>query len=154
MARLRKSTLYGCRSSKGVTLIELIVVLTILGIAMAAASPSLLRGIDRFSLDSAGHQLVAAFRTARNEARLGQQELLGTFSGGEFVLVRGSQRAVRVRLPASVEVQFVDQPAEYSFLASGQILGPERLELVAGGRYRGVLILGPPPGTVRFEARP
>jgi prepilin-type N-terminal cleavage/methylation domain-containing protein len=139
---------------RGVTLIELIVVLSIVGLAIIVASPSLLKGIDRFALDSTGHQLVTAFRTARNEARLGQQELLGTFSGDEFVLVRRDQRVTRIKLPGRVEVQARDKQAEYSFLASGQILGAERLELIAGGRYRGTLILGPPPGTVRFEAKP
>jgi Tfp pilus assembly protein FimT len=129
----------------------LIVVLSILGLAIVVASPSLFKGLDRFALDSAGHQLVAAFRTARTEARLSQQELLGTFSGDAFVLVRRDRRVSRVKLPGSLEVQSMNQKAEYSFLASGQILGPERLELVAGGRHRGVLILGPPPGTIRFE---
>lgn len=136
---------------RGITLIELIVVLSIVGLAIIVASPPLLKVIDRFALDSTGHQLVTAFRTARNEARLGQQELLGTFSGDEFVLVRGDQRVTRIKLPGRVEVQIIGKQAEYSFLPSGQILGGERLELTAGGRYRGALILGPPPGTVRFE---
>ena len=137
--------------SRGVTLIELLVVLAILGVAVAVASPSLFRSVDRFALDSTGHQLVSTFRMARNEARLGQRELLGTLSGGELVLSRGDERLKGMKLPQSIEVQSPADGVAYAFLASGQILGPERLELVSGGRYRGVLILGPPPGTVRFE---
>jgi prepilin-type N-terminal cleavage/methylation domain-containing protein len=137
--------------SSGVTLIELIVVLTIIGVTIAVASPSLLKRIDKFSLDSAGRQLVTAFRLARNDARLQQREVLGTLSGDEFVLSLGDGRVQRVKIPRDVVVQSVGAEVDYVFLSSGQILGPERLELVAGGRYRGALILGPPPGSVRFE---
>ena len=139
-------------SFRGVTLIELIVVLLIVGIAIAAATPSFLKRIDRFALDSTGRQLVIAFRSARNEARLSQRPLLGSFSRGEFVILRGSQRLQSVKLSDSIAIAAAGQ--QYDFLASGQILGPERLEVIAGGRYKGALILGPPPGTVRFQAEP
>jgi prepilin-type N-terminal cleavage/methylation domain-containing protein len=134
-----------------VTLIELLVVLSILGIALTLAGPSMFRSMDRFALDSSGHQLVTAFRLARNEAKLGQQEILGNVSGGELVLLRGEQRLKGVQFPNGLEMQSIGRDVSYVFLPSGQILGPERLEFVSGGRYRGTLILGPPPGTVRFE---
>jgi prepilin-type N-terminal cleavage/methylation domain-containing protein len=136
--------------ARGVTLIELIVVLAILGIAMALVGPTTQRVVERFSLDSTGHQLVSAFRMARHDARLGQREVLGKLSGDEFVFLRGERRLKTIKLPRNVEVQSGEREAAYSFLGSGQILGPERLQLVSG-RYHGVLILGPPPGTVRFE---
>jgi prepilin-type N-terminal cleavage/methylation domain-containing protein len=135
----------------GVTLIELIVVLSIIGVTIAVASPSLLKRIDKFSLDSVGRQLVTAFRLAKNDARLQQREVLGTLSGDEFVLSFGQGRVQRVKMPRDVVVHSIGPEVNYIFLSSGQILGPERLELVAGGRYRGALILGPPPGAVRFE---
>ena len=137
-------------NSRGVTLIELLVVLAILAVAIALASPSLFRSVDRFTLDSAGHQLVNTFRMARNEARLGQHDLLATLSRGQFVLSRGDKPVKSVPLPQSVEIQSSGEGVAYAFLPSGQILGPERLQLVSGGRH-GALILGPPPGTVRFE---
>jgi prepilin-type N-terminal cleavage/methylation domain-containing protein len=137
-------------TSRGVTLIELLVVLAILGVALALVSPSLFRSMDRFALDSTGHQLVNTFRMARYEARLGQRELLGMLSRGEFVLTRGSDPIKSLQLPNSIEVQSSEKDAAYAFLPSGQILGPERLTLVSGARS-GALILGPPPGTVRFE---
>jgi prepilin-type N-terminal cleavage/methylation domain-containing protein len=138
-------------SSSGVTLIELIVVLSIIGVTIAVASPSLLKRIDKFSLDSVGRQLVTAFRLAKNDARLQQREVLGNLSGDEFVLSLGEGRVQRVKMPRDVVVHSMGTEVHYIFLPSGQILGPERLELVAGGRYRGALILGPPPGSVRFE---
>jgi prepilin-type N-terminal cleavage/methylation domain-containing protein len=137
------------KRNRGVTLIELLVVLAILGIALTLAGPSMFKSMDRFALDSAGRQLVNTFRLARNEAKLGQQEILGTLSGRELVLLRGEQRIKGLTLPNNLEL--TGQDIAYTFLPSGQILGPERLELISGGRYHGVLILGPPPGTVRFE---
>jgi prepilin-type N-terminal cleavage/methylation domain-containing protein len=140
-------------SSQGVTLIELMVVLAILGIALVVAGPSTQNSIEKFALNSIGHQLVSAFRAARHEARLGQREVLGKLSGGEFVFVRGNQRLKSLKLSRTVELESIESQVAYSFLPSGQILGPERIQLISGGRYRGVLILGPPPGTVRFEMR-
>lgn len=138
-------------TTRGVTLIELIVVLAILGIAMALAGPATQRVVEKFSLNSTGHQLVSAFRLARHEARLSQREVLGRLAAGEFVLQRGEQRLKGLKLPGGVEAESGEREITYSFLASGQILGPERIQLISGGRYRGALILGPPPGTVRFE---
>jgi prepilin-type N-terminal cleavage/methylation domain-containing protein len=139
------------KAEQGVTLIELMAVLAILGIAMALAGPATQKAVERFALNSTGHQLVSAFRAARHEARVGQREVLGKLSGDEFVLLRGEQRLKGLKLSRSVELDSRESQVNYSFLSSGQILGPERIELVSGGRYRGALILGPPPGTVRFE---
>jgi prepilin-type N-terminal cleavage/methylation domain-containing protein len=138
-------------SAVGVTLIELIVVLAILGIVMALAGPATQRVVEKFTLNSTGHQLVSAFRLARHEARLGQREVLGKLSRDEFILLRGEQRLKGIKLPRDVEVESGEREIAYSFLASGHILGPERIQLTSGGRYHGALILGPPPGTVRFE---
>ena len=137
--------------SRGVTLIELLVVLAILAIALVLTGPSIQRSVEKFDLNSTGHRLVSAFRLARHEARVGQREVLGRLSGDEFVLLRGEQRLNGVTLPKGLEVEPGQRQIAYSFLPSGQILGPERIQLIAGGRYRGTLILGPPPGTVRFE---
>ena len=137
--------------NRGATLIELLVVLAILAIAMALAGPSMQKTVERFTLDSTGHQLVSAFRMARHEATLGQRDVLGKLSGDELVLLRGEQRLKGLKLPKNIEVESNEKEVAYSFMASGQILGPERLHLISGGRYRGVLILGPPPGTVHFE---
>jgi Tfp pilus assembly protein FimT len=148
------SILPGCAArSRGITLIELLVILAILGVALALAGPATQKALERFALNSSGHQLVSAFRLARHEARLGQREVLGTLSGGEFVLHRGEQRLKGVKLLNDVEVESSDRQVSYSFLPSGQILGPERIQLSSGGRYHGALILGPPPGTVRFEMK-
>jgi prepilin-type N-terminal cleavage/methylation domain-containing protein len=138
-------------TARGVTLIELLVVLAILGIALALAGPATQKAVERFALNSSGHQLVSAFRQARHEARLGQREVLGKLLGDEFVLMRGDQRLKGIKLPKDVEVESSERQIAYSFLPSGQILGPERIQLISGGRYHGALILGPPPGTVRFE---
>ena len=138
---------------RGVTLIELLVVLAILGIALALAGPATQKSVERFTLNSTGHQLVSTFRLARLEAKLAQREVLGTLSGDEFVFMRGEQRLKGLSLPPSIDVETGERQVAYSFLPSGHILGPERIQLVSGGRYRGALILGPPPGTVRFEMR-
>jgi prepilin-type N-terminal cleavage/methylation domain-containing protein len=137
--------------SAGVTLIELIAVLAILGVAIALVTPSLFASVDRFQLNATGRRLVDAFRLARNEARFGQRDATGVVKDNEFVIFRGTSRVSAVPLPTNLEVRTASGQPIYTFLPSGQILGPERLELQGSGRNQGVIILGPPPGTVRFE---
>jgi hypothetical protein len=111
----------------------------------------MLRAVDRFSLNSSGRQLVSAFRSARGEARIGQQELLGTLRDGEFVFYKGASRFSSVKLPNGAQVDAAEVPPDYTFLPTGQILGPGRLSLTLNGRYRSSIVLGPEAGAVHFE---
>jgi prepilin-type N-terminal cleavage/methylation domain-containing protein len=140
------------RASRGVTLIELLVVLVILAIAVSLAAPSLINAAEKFGLSSAGRQIVSTIRSARNEAKAKQQELLATFAGGELIVDHGEgKQNIAVHLPEGVRISPESIPASYTLLPSGQILGPQRLELILNDRYRVFVVLGPGPGTVKLE---
>ena len=134
----------------GVSFIELLVVLTILAIATTTAGPALVKSVDKFALNSTGRRLAGAFRTAQIEAKLGQREVLGTLSDGEFIFVKGDKQVGSLKLPANLQV-LPEGDVAYTFLTTGQILGPPRLELTVDARYRGWIVLGPGAGTVRFQ---
>lgn len=52
----------------GFTLIEMIVVLVIIGLALALIMPNLGRGIGRYTLAATAHDVAAALRLARDQA--------------------------------------------------------------------------------------
>jgi type II secretory pathway pseudopilin PulG len=133
-------------------LIELIVVLVIVSIVISFAGPSLISAAGKFGLASAGRQIVSTIRAARNEARAKQQELLAIIADGELIVDHGDGRQIAaVHLPEGVRIGPESVPATYTLLPSGQILGPQRLELILNERYRVFIVLGPGPGAVKLE---
>src|SRR5437773_10627062 len=56
------------RSQSGITLIEMLVVMTLLGIVAAIAGPSVGSGVETVRLRSTAERLAATFRTGRNRA--------------------------------------------------------------------------------------
>jgi len=150
------------RPCAGVSLIELIVVLAIIGVAATLAAPSLFNAADKFTLNSTGRQFVAFLRAGRNEAKATQRELMAVVDGRELNFEYGGNRKTVLRLAEGISVESgqeneasqrsEDVPPSYAFLPTGQILGPQRLELSMRGRYRGFIRLGPGPGAVTFES--
>jgi len=140
------------KASRGVTLIELVVVLVIVAIAISLAAPSLISAAGKFGLASAGRRIVSTIRATRNEARAGQQELLAVLTDGELLVDRGNGKPTSVmHLPKGVRIPTESIPATYTLLPSGQILGPQRIELIFNDRYRVFVVLGPGPGAVKLE---
>jgi len=133
-------------------LIELIVVLVLVSLVVGLAGPSLINAAGKFSLASAGRQIVSAIRAGRNEARAKQQELLAVITDGELIVDHGDGKQIAaVHLPEGVRIGPESIPSTYTLLPSGQILGPQRLELILKERYRVFIVLGPGPGAVRLE---
>lgn len=140
---------------RGITLIELMVVMALLSMATLLVGPAVGSGVDNLLLHSTGRQLVSAFRLAQTEAKLEQQELVAVVNGGQFLFLKDSRTVRVVTLPTSIEVLPSPDTPTYIFLGSGQILGPARLELLNRRGRRGVLMLGPAPGAIQFrEERP
>lgn len=64
----------GARAGRGVTLLELLVVLSIMGIVAALVIPTFGGGVSTTELKSAARQMAAALRLARSEALATRRE--------------------------------------------------------------------------------
>jgi general secretion pathway protein H len=90
--------------ARGVTLLELLVVLAIMGLVAALAVPVLGPGVSTSDLKAAARQLAAGMRLARSEAMASRRETFVTIDvEGRRFLVGTDTRAHP--LPKDVEIQ-------------------------------------------------
>jgi prepilin-type N-terminal cleavage/methylation domain-containing protein len=129
----------------GFTLLEIIVVLVLMGLAIGLVAPTVGAGVDSFRLQVAGSQLVAAFRQAQTTARLQQTTMLAVYSNHQFVFSKNHQVVRTLSLSPLVQTA-PDELIAYMFLPSGQVLGPSQIELSTGNKMRRMVFsLGPTP---------
>jgi prepilin-type N-terminal cleavage/methylation domain-containing protein len=132
-------------NTDGFTLLEIIVVLVLMGLAMGLVAPTVGAGVESFRLQAAGSQVVAAFRQAQSAARLQQTSILAVYSNHQFVFSKNHQIVRTLSLSPLVETSPSDLIA-YMFLPTGQVLGPSQIELSTGNnKKRIVFSLGPTP---------
>ncbi len=95
------------KSSKGYTLLELMIVVILIGIVTALAAPQISQAIKNHSLSDAANQTVLAFRTGRSQAaRLNKAFGVFVTNGGVRDLVRVDRSASNLcqNLPAMCTV--------------------------------------------------
>jgi prepilin-type N-terminal cleavage/methylation domain-containing protein len=138
----------GTPRASGISLIELLVVMALLGLAATLVAPSIGGGLDNLILRSTGRQLVSVLRQVQAEARTRQTTLAARVEDGRIVLVEDGGVRI-VDLNSSIRIGGGTE-ASYVVLGSGQIIGPERLVLENGRGRRGALLLGPLPGQIHF----
>lgn len=86
-----------CNSARGYTLTELLVVLVVLGLAVALTAPALFRATPQSRLNRSVDRIEQAARTARTEARLtGQDTLLILDVDARSVTLWPSENAIRL----------------------------------------------------------
>ncbi len=131
------------RASAGFTLIELIVVLAIMGLVVALASPRLHRALPGAELAAGAEELAAALRRTRARAIAGghRAALLIDIEAARYALAGGPGR----RLPKGIEVEIrtaadaldpIARRAAMTFYADGTAAGG-RIVLRRGTRaYR------------------
>ena len=145
-----KSAQRTIRRASGVTLIELLIVMALIALIAAIAAPAIGRGLDSMALRSTGTRVVAAFRAAQARARTTQRSLAARVESGRITLIAEGAEPARWELESDVRMGDGGSVATYLFLPTGQIVGPERLSLETPYGRRGVLTVGPAPGTVQF----
>ena len=146
---------------RGVTLIELMVVLGIVALIVAISFPSTIAGLENIRLSS-GARSVAAFMTAAaNRAERRQQPIELTVYVRENVVVLRSADATFVRrlgLPPGIAVASVwppledvnDAPRSFLFMPGGT---PPRMGIEVINRHgaRRMVQLNPITGVTRIE---
>ncbi|PYS36282.1 MAG: hypothetical protein DMG14_24960, partial [Acidobacteria bacterium] len=140
----------GVLDQRGVTLVELLVVMVILSIALAMVVPSMTNSYDNWVLRSAGRRTVALFRFASDVARRDGTEIAGYYAEHRFQLLRKGSIFRQLEVPASITVR-PEKPSGVVFLPTGQIIatGPVVLENQRGRKM--MVEVGRLPGEVHSK---
>lgn len=107
------------RTTRGFTLIEVILVLLLIGVVVAVAAVSLTDGISSARVRSAGHDLVAALRYTRAQAIVTRRQ-----QALELDVEARSYSAPKrdiVQLPRNVELRLLTAAEEQTGAGSGRI---------------------------------
>ena len=135
--------------ASGITLIELVIVMALLSLAAALVGPAVGAGLDNMALRSMGRRLISVFRQVQANARTSQETLAVRVENGQIAVVSARGLPRILNLNPAIRVGS-GEDVTYLFLGSGQIVGPEHLNL-ENRRGRIVTItLGPAPGTVEL----
>jgi prepilin-type N-terminal cleavage/methylation domain-containing protein len=118
-------------SARGITLIELIVVMAILSVVLAFVGPSVSTGIDNIILTSEGQRVLSAFRLAQNKARNTGERVFATYDETSLRFFKGDQTYQTVTLTRGTRLVLSDKTPTLVFLESGQIVGPDAIELLS-----------------------
>jgi general secretion pathway protein H len=155
MKRIRKE-------AAGVTLIEMLVVITLASILLAIVFPSVGSGLGTLELRSAATRLAAAARYARDQAVYRQQIFqleIDSQSGAVAVENLEGAKANRYQLPESVHIQEVlpaedgrtDSVRRFFFLPDG---GAPEFQVILANSRRQIAVIGDPlTGTAKVEER-
>ena len=121
------------RSKKGFSLLELIVVLMLLGLAVGVVMPSFSRGLKGLELETAGRDLITRMRHARSQAIAKQKVFRIILIKNEeenvpdyYIFANEFEQEIRkVSLPEGVSIQTEEQafPVRISFYANGRSSG-------------------------------
>jgi len=121
------------RSKKGVSLLELIVVLMLLGLAVGVVMPSFSRGLKGLELETAGRDLITQMRYARSQAIAKQKVFRIILWKNEeenapdyYIFSNEFEQEIRkVFLPEGVSVETEEQafPVRINFYANGRSSG-------------------------------
>jgi len=140
----------GFGRQKGVTLVEVLVVMIVLAISLAVTVPSVGQSYDNWQLRSTGRRAAAMFRSASGMARRKGSEIAGYYAERKLVLIQQGKTLNALDIPTSITTR-PEKPQAVMFLPSGQIISSEPF-VFANERGRSVVIeFGPLPGDVRYR---
>jgi prepilin-type N-terminal cleavage/methylation domain-containing protein len=136
--------------SRGITLVELLVVIVILSMALALVVPSMTNTYENWVLRSTGRRTVALFRLASDVARRDGSELAGYYAHNRVVLLRKGTVFRELDIPASITVH-PEQPKGAVFLPTGQIVASEPFVFENSRGRKMIVEVGPLPGQVNSK---
>ena len=135
---------------RGVTLVELLVVLVILSIALSIVVPSMSNSYENWALRSTGRRTVALFRFASDAARRDGTEIAGYYDDHRLVLLRKGSMFKELAIPTSITVR-PERPKGAVFMTTGQIVTPEPFVLESARGRKVTVEFGPLPGQVGLK---
>ena len=133
---------------RGVTLVEILVVLVIMAIALSIVTPSLGNTYQNWMLRSTGRRAAALFRFAADAARQYGTDIACYYSGHNLVALRNGSVVKRLDIPVFISVQPEKSNGIFA-LPTGQIVGAERVVLQTDRGRKLTIKFGPLPGQVR-----
>ncbi len=149
------------RGIRGVTLMEMMVVLVIVALIIGVSFPSTIAGLENIRLTSGARSVAAFMSSAANRAERRQQAIELTVFIKENAIVMRSPDAgfsKKLALPAGITVQAVwpespvptDEPRQFLFLPGGV---PPRFGIEIGNRRGGrrIVRLDPITGVAQIE---
>lgn len=150
MSVMKSESDIAAKRQKGITLVELLVVMVILSIALGLVVPSMANSYQSWQLRSAGRRTAALFRYASDLARRDGTDLAGYYADHRIVVVRKGSVVKTLEIPASMNVK-PEKPKGAVFLSTGQILASEPFVIENEKGRRMIVEVGPLPGQVNSK---
>jgi prepilin-type N-terminal cleavage/methylation domain-containing protein len=152
------------RQSSGVTLIEMMIVVALIGLIVGITFPAVSAGIDTLRMNEASSGIVSFFNDALNRADRGEQVVEITISKAQNMLqMRSGEGAARkLELPQGIsiakilpELQDGDASAPRQFvLYPGGAVPRAGIEIVNQRRARRIVRVDPITGVPQIEQVP
>ena len=134
---------------RGVTLVELLVVLVVITVALSFVGPSISNSYENWQLRSTGRQLLAMLRFASQNARNGLGDVICYYKDGELIIAREGSVLRKITVPDSVTVE-PQAPRGAMFLQTGQMLTSQDFTLTNPRGRRMTIQSGPLYGQIRL----
>ena len=146
---------------RGITLVEMVVVMTLLGLLVGIAVPSIAGGLDALRLSTASDSLVSFFNAALNRTERRQQAVEITISKADNTLRMRSVEpgfSKALELPAGVTIRAVlpewpqeEQGPRYILLYPGGALPSFGVEIASPRGGRRVVRVDPITGVPQIQ---
>jgi prepilin-type N-terminal cleavage/methylation domain-containing protein len=147
---------------RGITLLELVVVMALLGLLAGITLPSVSSGLDALRLNAAANSLVSFFNGALNQAERRQQAVEIAISKADHTLrLRSVEPGLErsLELPSGVTLRAVlpllpqeeDQPVRYILLYPGGALPRFGVEIASPKGGRRIVRVDPIIGVPQVE---
>jgi prepilin-type N-terminal cleavage/methylation domain-containing protein len=136
--------------SRGVTLIELIVVMALVAVMLGVVGPSLSGSIDNLVLSSESRRVLSAFRMAQTTARTSGQPVFATHNETSLQFLKSDHAYQTINMPSGVRFVSTDKEPPVVFLDSGQIVGPDSLDMINGRGRRVRLSIDHSTGLIKL----
>ena len=134
-------------SKRGITLVELLVVLAIVSVTLSIVIPSLGTAYESWTLRSTGRRAAAFFRLASDTARREGTDIAAYYADHRLTLLRNGVVYRELEVPPIVQIS-PQKPGGAIFMRTGQIVATGQFVLENSRGRKSLIDFGPLPGQV------